>query len=64
MIQRYVTNPLQCAITHHSVTDFTVDGMVNDTKHWISRERSITFPWNKKILQLYVRDYIFWNYIF
>ena len=33
MIQRYVTNPLQCAITDHGVTDFTVDGMVNDTKH-------------------------------
>ena len=35
--------------TRHGVTDFTVDGMVRDTKYLISRERNITFPRNKKI---------------
>ena len=30
--------------TRHDVTDFTVDGMVRDTKYLISRERNITFP--------------------
>ena len=43
---------LSCAITRHGVRNFTVDGMIRDTKHWISREQSISFPWNKKILQL------------
>ena len=47
-----VPYPISCAITRHGVRNFTVDGMIRDTKHWISREQSISFPWNKKILQL------------
>ena len=63
MIQKicYKMYPLSYANTRHGVRNFSVDGMIRDTKHWISREQSITFPLNKKFFSW---DYIFWNYFF
>ena len=52
--------PVSCTNTHHDVTNF-INGMVKNTKTWISWERNITFLWNKKILKLCL---ILWSYCF
>ena len=53
---------VSCTNTHHDVTDFVDLGMVKNTKTWISWERKITFPWNKKILTC-ASDHTFWKVI-
>ena len=41
---------VSCTNTHLDVTDLVNHSMVKNTKTWISWERSITFPQNKKLL--------------
>ena len=41
-------NLVSCNNTHHDVTNLVNQGMVKNTKTWISRERNITFLQNKK----------------
>ena len=43
---------------------FEADGIVWDTKRCISQEQNVTFPWNKKIVKLHRKDYIFRSYHF
>ena len=43
-------HPISCANTCY-ITDLVNHAMVKNTKTWISWERSITFPQNKKILR-------------
>ena len=50
-------HPVSSTNTHHDVTNLVNHGMVQNTKTWISRERNITFLWNKKILNLCLRWY-------
>ena len=51
----YKTYVAKCTLSHdatntcHDATNFTVDRMFRDTKHWISRKRSLTFPGGEKI---------------
>ena len=56
--------PVSCANTHHYVTYLVNQWMVKNTKTWISQERNITFPWNKKILNLCLRWHILRCYQF
>ena len=55
--------PALCTNIHHDVTDL-INGMVKNAKTWISWERNIIFPRNKKILNLCIRWHIFWSYRF
>ena len=52
------------ANTHHGVTTFEADGMVQNTNNSISREENITFILIKVILELGIKDYIFRSYHF
>ena len=47
--------PASCTNTHHVVTDLVNHEIVKNTKASISRERNITFPRNKKNLNLCLR---------
>ena len=40
--------PVSCSNTHHDVIDLVNQGMVKNTKSWISRERNITFLYKTK----------------
>ena len=55
-------HPVSCTNTHHDVTDSANHGMVKNAGTWISREWKITFLWNKKILNLWLRG-TFWKAI-
>ena len=57
-------HPASCFNTHHDVTDFVYHGMVNNTKTWTSWKCNITFPQNKKILNLHLRWHILRSYCF
>ena len=57
-------HPVSCTNTHHDVTDLVNHGMVKNTKALISQERYITFLWNKKILDLYLRWHILRSYFY
>ena len=57
-------HPVSCPNTHHDVTDSVNHGKVKNTKTWISRERNITFLWNKKILTPCLRSHILRSYRF
>ena len=48
-------NPVSCTNTHHDVTGFVNHEMVITQKAWISGERNIAFPRNKKIHNLRLR---------
>ena len=50
--------------THHDVTDFVNHGMVKNTKTWLHEEWNITFPQNKKILEMYLRWKFLRSYCF
>ena len=56
--------PVSCINTHHDVTDLLNHEMVKNTKTWISWEWNITFPWNKKILNLCLWWHILRSYCF
>ena len=45
-------HPISCSNTYHCVKDLVNDGMVKNTKLWISWEWNITFLRNEKILNL------------
>ena len=53
-----------CTNTHRDVTDLVNHGMVKNTKTWISRERNITFLWNKKNINLCLKWRILGSYYF
>ena len=36
--------------------------MVQNMKNWISQERDMALPWNKKDIKLWIEDYIFRSY--
>ena len=56
-------HPVSCANTHHdAIIDLVNHRMFTNTKTWISWEWYITFPWNKKILNLRLRWHILRNY--
>ena len=57
-------HPVACTNTHHDVKDLVNHKMVKNTKTWISRERNITFLWNKKIINLCHRLHILRSYHF
>ena len=58
-------HPVSCANTRHDIIiDLVNHGMFKNTKTWISWEWYISFLWNKKILNLYLRWYILINYHF
>ena len=57
-------HPLSCTNTHHDVTDFVNDGMVKNTKPWISWEWNMAFLRNKKNLNLYLIWHILRSYHF
>ena len=42
-------HPILCTNTHHDVTDLAYSEIVENIKIWISQERNITFPQNKKL---------------
>ena len=44
-------HPVPCTNIHHDITDLVNQGMVKNTRTWISWEWNITFSWNKKISQ-------------
>ena len=48
-------HPVSCTNTHHGVTDFINHGMGKNIKASLFSERNITFPQNKKILNLYLK---------
>ena len=68
-IKRYIqkctlSHITSCTNTHPDVTDLVNhDGMVKNTKNWISWEWNIIFLWNKKILNLCFRENTFWEVI-
>ena len=45
-------HPISCSNTHHCVKDLVNDGIVKNTKIWISWEWNITFLQNEKILNV------------
>ena len=49
---------------NQDVITFEFDGMVENIKIWKSPEQDVTFPWNKEINLLCVKDYIFRSYHF
>ena len=51
-------HPVSYTNTHHDIKDLLNHGMVENTKTWLSWEQSITFLWNKKILNLCLRWHI------
>ena len=52
-----------CGNTYHSVKIFETDRMIeNHIKNSVSQEQNMTFLLNKKILKLYIKDYIFRDY--
>ena len=53
-----------CTDTHRDITDLVNHGMVKNTKTWISWEWNITFPRNKKILNLHLKWHILRSYHF
>ena len=53
-----------CTNTHHDVTDLVNDEMVENTKTWISWERSISLLQNKKTLNLCLRRHMLRSYRF
>ena len=56
---------ISCTHTHDDVTDGSSNhGMAKTTKTWMSWELNITFPRNKKILNLCLRWHIFRSYRF
>ena len=55
---------VSCTNSHHDVTDLENCEMVKKAKTWISWERNITFPQNKKIVNLCSRWYILRSYHF
>ena len=55
---------ISCTNTHHDFTDLVNYEMVENTKTWISWERNITFPQNKKILNMCLKYDILRNYWF
>ena len=55
--------PVSCTNTHHGITDL-LNHEIKNTKTWISWEWDITFLWNKKILNLYLRWHILRSYCF
>ena len=57
-------HPISCANAHHDVTDLVNQGMVKNTKTWISCKRNITFLRSKKILNLCLKWHIFRSYRF
>ena len=57
-------HPVSCTNTHHDVTDLVNDGMVKNTKTWISWEQNITFLRNKKIINMCLRWHILRSYCF
>lgn len=48
-----------CLITHHDITTFEVDEMVQNMGNWISQKWSMTLPKNKQLLKLYLKEHIF-----
>ena len=58
------THPVSCAYIHHDVTDLVNQGMVKNTKTWISWKWNITFLRNKKILNLCHRWHILRSFRF
>lgn len=48
-----------CLITHHDITTFEVDEMIQNMGNWISQKWSMTLPKNKQLLKLYLKEYIF-----
>ena len=57
-------HPVSCTNSHHGVTYLVNHGMVKNTKTRMSRERNITFPRNKKIINLCPRRCILRSYRF
>ena len=57
-------HPITCINTHLNTMGFVNHGMVKYTKPWLSREHNITFLWNKKILNLWLRWHILRSYCF
>ena len=56
-------HPVWCTNTHH-VTDLVNHGMFKNAKIWITWKRNITFPQNKKILNLCFTWHILRSYSF
>ena len=50
--------------THHEVAELVNHGSVKNTKTWISWERNITFPRDKKTLNLCLRWHVLKSYRF
>ena len=58
------TQSISRANTCHNATTFKVDWMVENIASIISQKRKMTFPLNKIILKLCLRDFFFRNYHF
>ena len=57
-------DPVLCTNTSHDVTDLANNGMIKNTKTWISREWNMTFLKNKRILNLCHKWHILRSYRF
>ena len=55
---------ISCTNIYHDATDLVNQGMVKNTKAWISWERNITFLQNKKFCNLCLRWHILRSYHF
>ena len=55
---------VSCTTTHHDITDLVIHGVFENTKNWILWEQNITFLWNKKVLNLFLRWHILRSYLF
>ena len=62
--KRYSMHPVSCTNIHYEITDLLNQGMVKNTKTWISWERNITFLWIEKDLNLCLRWHILSSYCF
>ena len=56
--------PVSCTNTHHDVTDLVNNGMLKNTKTWISWEWNITFLRNEKVINMCLRWHILRSYSF
>ena len=55
---------ISCTNTHPEVAELVNHGSVKNTKTWISWERNITFPRDKKTLKLCLRWHVLKSYRF
>ena len=56
-------HPVTCINTHHDVKDLVNQGMVKNTKTWISWEWNMTFLRNKKKFFYCASDDTFWEVV-